>query len=170
MDTLDFAPVIQTRAIVVTSAVDKQHEPVIMIAEIGPRESGPPIHLHPRQVETYDVLEGEAEFTLGSTKRIVRQGETIEIPAGTPHTFINTTSDWLRMRDTHQPALTFEEMMRELHGLVLSGKIKGFGDIRSLIYLSMLWVKHKELQRSVQPPYGVMRLMGFVGKLLGYKL
>jgi hypothetical protein len=46
MDTLDFAPVIQTRA----SAVDKQHEPVIMIAEIGPRESGPPIHLHPRQV------------------------------------------------------------------------------------------------------------------------
>ena len=74
------------------------------------------------------------------------------------------------MRDTHQPALTFEEMMRELHGLVHSGKIHGFGDFKLLVYLSMLWVKHKELQRSIQPPFFVMRLMNIVGKLIGYKI
>ena len=170
MDTLDFEPVIKTKAIVVSSADDKQRDPVVMIAEIGPRESGPPTHMHPNQVETYEVLEGEAEFTLGGEKRIVKQGERIEIPAGTPHTFINTSSDWLRMQDTHQPALTFEEMMRELHALVHSGKIRGFGDMKSLIYLSMLWIKHKELQRSVQPPYVVMQFMGFVGRLLGYTI
>lgn len=170
MDTLDFEPIIKTRAIVVQSALDKERDRVVMIAEIGPRESGPPSHLHPRQQETYEVLEGEAEFILGAAKRSVKPGDRIEIPANTPHTFVNITDVWLKMRDTHQPALTFEEMMRELHGLVQSGKIKGFNDFRSLVYLSMLWVKHSELQRSVQPPFFVMRLMAILGKLLGYQI
>ena len=74
------------------------------------------------------------------------------------------------MRDTHQPALSFEEMMRELHGLVMSGKVKGFSDPKSLMYLSMLWVKHKDLQQSTQPPFFVMRGMAWIGRLLGYKL
>jgi quercetin dioxygenase-like cupin family protein len=170
MDTLDFQPIIKTKAIVVQSAVDKQRDPVIMIAEVGPREAGPPMHIHPSQQETYEVLEGEAEFILDGKKQVVKQGEKIEIPAGTPHTFVNITDTWLRMQDTHQPGLTFEEMMRELHGLVHSGKIKGFGDFKSLVYLSMLWVKHKELQSSTQPPFFVMRCLNVVGKVMGYKI
>ena len=116
------------------------------------------------------MLEGEVEFVLGDKKQVVKQGEKVEIPPNTPHTFKNIGDGWLRMRDTHQPALTFEEMMRELHGLVHSGKIKGFNDLKSLIYLSMLWVKHQELQRSIQPPFFVMRIMALVGKLVGYKI
>jgi mannose-6-phosphate isomerase-like protein (cupin superfamily) len=170
MDTLDFEPIIKTKAIVVKSAVDKQHDPVIMIAEVGPGEAGPPIHIHPKQHETYEVLEGEAEFILGEKKLIVKQGEKVEIPPNTPHTFKNNTNNWLKMRDSHQPALTFEEMMRQLHDLVHSGKIRGFRDFKSLVYLSMLWVKHKELQQSIQPPFIVMRFMTLVGKLMGYKI
>jgi mannose-6-phosphate isomerase-like protein (cupin superfamily) len=170
MDTLDFEPIMKTKAIVVQSAADKQRDPVIMIAEVGPNEAGPPAHIHPRQHETYNVLEGEATFVLGERKLIVRQGEKIEIPPNTPHTFKNNTDHWLIMSDTHQPALTFEEMMRELHGLVHSGKIRGFRDFRSLIYLSMLWVKHNELQRSTQPPFFVMWFMALVGKLMRYKI
>ena len=116
------------------------------------------------------MLEGEALFMLNGKELIVKEGETVEIPANTPHTFKNNTTNWLKMRDTHQPALTFEEMMRELHGLVHSGKIKGFNDFKSLVYLSMLWVKHQELQRSTQPPFLVMRFMNLVGKIIGYKL
>jgi hypothetical protein len=40
MDTLEFEPTIKTKAVVVKSAVDKQRDTVIMIAEIGPGESG----------------------------------------------------------------------------------------------------------------------------------
>ena len=170
METLDFEPTIKTKAIVVKSAVDKQHDTVIMIAEIGPGEAGPPTHIHPNQLETYDVLEGEAEFVLGGKTLIAKQGDKVEIPANTPHTFKNNTANWLRMQDTHLPALTFEEMMRELHGLVKSGKIKDFTSFKSLIYLSMLWVKHKELQRSTQPPFFVMQIMALAGKLMGYQL
>ncbi|MBC7776952.1 MAG: hypothetical protein H7246_16090 [Phycisphaerae bacterium] len=60
--------------------------------------------------------------------------------------------------------------MRELHGLVLSGKIKGFGDFRSLIHLSMLWVKHQEVQRSISPPFFVMRMLAMTGRVIGYKI
>jgi mannose-6-phosphate isomerase-like protein (cupin superfamily) len=170
MDTLDFEPTIKTKAIVVKSAVDKERDTVVMIAEVGPGEAGPPMHLHPSQQETYDVLEGEAEFILGGKTLTVKQGDKVEIPANTPHTFKNVGNGWLRMQDTHLPALTFEEMMRELHGLVHSGKVKGFNDFQSLVYLSMLWVKHDKLQRSVEPPFFVMRGMSAVGKLLGYRL
>lgn len=170
MDILDFQPTIQTRAIVVKSAVNRATDTVVMIAEIGPNESGPPMHLHPAQHETYEVLEGEAEFRLGTKKLIVKQGETIEIPPNTPHTFRNATNQWLKMQDTHTPALTFEEMMRELHGLVVAGKVKSLSDFQSMIYMSMLWVKHKEVQTSVKPPFFVMKAMAFIGKLSGYKL
>ncbi len=74
------------------------------------------------------------------------------------------------MRDTHTPALSFEEMMRQLHSLVQQGKIKGFNNLKSLIYLSMLWVKHKEVQRSVNPPFAIMRFMALIGKLIRYKI
>jgi uncharacterized cupin superfamily protein len=77
MDTLDFEPTLKTKAIVVKSAVDKQHDTVVMIAEIGPGESGPPSHIHPHQQETYDVLEGEAEFILGDKTFIVKQGDKV---------------------------------------------------------------------------------------------
>lgn len=170
MDILDFQPTIQTKAIVVKSAVNQDTDTVVMIAEIGPNELGPPMHLHPNQHETYQVLEGEAEFMLGTKKVIVKQGETVEIPPNTPHTFRNPTNQWLKMQDTHAPALTFEEMMRELHGLVSAGKVKSLSDFQSMIYMSMLWVKHKEVQTSVKPPFFVMKAIAFIGKLAGYKL
>ncbi len=170
MDTLDFQPVFITKAIVVQSAMDKKRDAVVMIAEIGPKEAGPPLHVHPNQQETYEVLEGEAEFVLGDKKILVKQGEKIDIPPNTPHTFTNTTDNWLKMKDTHLPALSFEEMMRELHQLVQRGKITGFNNPKSLIYLSMLWVKHRDLQRSVSPPFFVMKMMNFVGKFFGYRL
>lgn len=170
MEVLDFEPIFKTRAIVVKSAIEKMKDPVIMIAEVGPRESGPPMHIHPHQQETYEVLEGEVEFMLGKKKKVLKKGEKIEIPANTPHTFKNITDNWLKMQDTHIPALTFEEMMRELHGLVQAGKIKGFSNFKSLLYLSMLWVKHKDLQRSTKPPFFVMKFMAAIGRLLSYKI
>jgi len=170
MKTLDFQPIIKTRALVIQSAPDKLKDPVIMIAEIGPRESGPPLHMHPNQLETYEVLEGEVEFVLGLKKIKLRAGEKIEIPAQVPHTFKNLTTGWLRMKDTHQPALGFEEMMTNLHNLVQRGKVRGFKDLKSIIYLSMLWVKFMNKQRSVSPPYWVMKLMANLGRAMNYEL
>ncbi len=171
MEILDFQPVIKTRAIVFKSAINKQSDPVVMIAEIGPYEAGPPMHFHPLQIETYEVIEGEVEFIIANNIIKLKQGDKIEIPINTPHTFKNLNNNWLKMKDTHMPALSFEEMMRELHELVIDQrKIKGFNDLKSLIYLSMLWVKHKDSQISVKPPFFVMKIMAGLGKILGFKI
>lgn len=170
MDILDFRPIFDTVATIVKSAVNPNTDTVIMIADIGPYESGPPLHYHPAQQETYEVLEGEGEFILGARTLRVTAGDIIEIPPETPHTFKNIGASRLVMRDTHLPALTFEDMMRELHGLVQSGRVRGFNNFTSLIYLSMLWVKHSRVQRSVTPPFVVMKTMNAIGKLFGYKI
>jgi len=74
------------------------------------------------------------------------------------------------MKDTHQPALGFEEMMTRLHNLVERGKVRGFKDLKSIIYLSMLWVKFKNEQRSLNPLYWAMKLMATLGRAMNYEL
>lgn len=170
MDVLDFQAIGKTIATVLQSANDKSVDPIVFMVELGPEEKGPPLHLHPHQTEEYEVLEGEVEFMLGKEKKVFRKGETVHIPPNTPHTFQNISSGWSKMKDTHTPALSFEEMMRELHGLVVSGKVTGFNDFKSLIYVSMLWVKHDKLQRSVNPPFFVMRILAVIGRIFGFTL
>ncbi len=48
---------------------------------------GPPLHVHHREDETFEVLEGEYEWTVGDQKFIAHQGATIFAPRGVPHTY-----------------------------------------------------------------------------------
>jgi mannose-6-phosphate isomerase-like protein (cupin superfamily) len=45
----------------------------------------PPDHLHPRQIERFEVLEGAMRTIIGGAERWYGPGETFEVPAGTPH-------------------------------------------------------------------------------------
>jgi quercetin dioxygenase-like cupin family protein len=48
---------------------------------------GPPPHIHYREDETFQVLEGEYEWTVGGEKFIAQKGATIFAPRGIPHTY-----------------------------------------------------------------------------------
>ena len=48
---------------------------------------GPPPHIHSREDETFQVLEGEYEFTVGGTSLVARKGATLFAPRGIPHTY-----------------------------------------------------------------------------------
>jgi quercetin dioxygenase-like cupin family protein len=48
---------------------------------------GPPPHIHHREDETFQVLEGEYEWTVGGETCVVRKGTTIFAPRGVPHTY-----------------------------------------------------------------------------------
>jgi mannose-6-phosphate isomerase-like protein (cupin superfamily) len=45
----------------------------------------PPEHLHPSQVERFEVLEGSMHAIVGGEERVYEVGESFEVPAGTPH-------------------------------------------------------------------------------------
>ena len=48
---------------------------------------GPPLHIHYREDETFQVLEGEYEWHVGDKKFTAQKGATIFAPRGIPHTY-----------------------------------------------------------------------------------
>jgi len=81
-----------------------------------PPGGGPPPHRHDFE-ETFTLLEGELDFTFRGTKRLVRAGETINVPANAPHQFHNSSSQSVRMLCICSPAGQ-EEFFEEVGVLV----------------------------------------------------
>ena len=48
---------------------------------------GPPPHIHHREDETFQILEGEYEWTVGGKTFTAEKGATIFAPRGVPHTY-----------------------------------------------------------------------------------
>ena len=48
---------------------------------------GPPPHIHQREDETFQILEGDYEWTVGGKTFIAQKGATIFAPRGIPHTY-----------------------------------------------------------------------------------
>jgi mannose-6-phosphate isomerase-like protein (cupin superfamily) len=74
----------------------------------------PPEHLHPRQVERFEVLEGTVRSIIGGVERRFEVGEEFEVPAGTPHQMAGDGP--ARMRWEVRPALRTAEFFERLHG------------------------------------------------------
>ena len=168
---LDFNPVV---GMVVHGAPPEDPETdawrVTMILASG--FAGPPVHVHPHQQESYEVLDGVLDVFLDGRWRELGPGETITVPAGTPHTIRNRHAEPMRAVNVHAPALEFPRYMAGLHALVHTGKVRALPpkDPRSVIYLSMLFTEHARTLACVKPPQGLMRILAFVGRRLGYQL
>jgi quercetin dioxygenase-like cupin family protein len=68
-----------------------------------PPGGGPPPHRHDFE-ETFILLAGELDVTFRGKKRVVRQGETIHMPANAPHQFHNSSKEAVRMLCICSPA------------------------------------------------------------------
>jgi quercetin dioxygenase-like cupin family protein len=79
-------------------------------AEWDPEETRPPAHLHPHQDERFEVLEGELTVELKGKARVLRAGETVEVPRRTAHRMWNASDRPARARWEVRPALRTEEM------------------------------------------------------------
>jgi len=77
-----------------------------------PPGGGPPPHRHDFE-ETFVLLDGELEATFRGQKRTVKAGETIHIPANSPHQFHNAFSRPVRMLCVCSPAGQ-EEFFKEV--------------------------------------------------------
>ncbi|WP_294818621.1 cupin domain-containing protein [uncultured Flavobacterium sp.] len=76
-----------------------------VIDMLVPPGGGPGPHEHPGIWETFHVLEGEVEFTTGTTKHIARKGEVMSIPLNGPvHFFRNRSNKLAHLVCTVAPA------------------------------------------------------------------
>jgi quercetin dioxygenase-like cupin family protein len=64
---------------------------------------GPPPHRHDFE-ETFILLDGELEATFRGSKIVLRAGETVNIPANSPHRFVNTADTPARILCICSPA------------------------------------------------------------------
>jgi mannose-6-phosphate isomerase-like protein (cupin superfamily) len=103
--------------------------PVSIILFDGPPGSGPKLHRHP-YAEVFLVQEGCATFTVGDRTLVLRGGQIVVAPAGTPHKFINSGDGPLRQIDIHASERFVTEWLDE-GGRVTEG-VKGVkGDRRT---------------------------------------
>jgi len=167
---LDFAPIGMWWEITKSTA-DTEGERFEAINVLAPGFAGPPLHIHPTAEESYEVLSGTFDVCVGGQWRQLAAGESVTVPAGTPHTLRNGSGAEVRLVNVHKPALGFERFFRRFHALVCAGKLKfPPTDLRSVVLVSMLFSDHPQEVICVKPSRRLMRVLAFLGKLLRYKL
>ena len=127
--------------IVTRAAAETGGEAVEMEFVLPPGCVPPPPHVHPRQVEEYEVLEGRFDVMVAGTWRTLGPGDAASVPLGAPHTFRNRSGALVRVRNWHRPAMRFEDFIEQTHRTSQAGGIKGKRDPRLLVYLSMVMLE-----------------------------
>ena len=104
----------------------------------------PPPHVHPHQVEEYEVLAGRFDLVVDGRWRTLGPGESAAVAVGALHTFRNRSGEPVRVRNRHRPAMRFEEFIeRTCHTLRAAGVTRK-RDPRIPLYLSMVMLDFEE--------------------------
>ncbi len=104
----------------------------------------PPPHVHPHQVEEYEVLAGRFDLVVEGRWRTLEPGESAEVAVGALHTFRNRSGAPVRVRNQHRPAMRFEEFIeRTCHTLRAAGVTRK-RDPRVAVYLSKVMLDFEE--------------------------
>jgi mannose-6-phosphate isomerase-like protein (cupin superfamily) len=64
---------------------------------------GPPPHHHTRYSEMFLVLKGKMEMMVNGERHILQEGECIDLPPNTLHTFSNAGTEPMRWLNIHSP-------------------------------------------------------------------
>ena len=158
-----------TSFLIVESAADSRGERIEFEVTMAPDALGPPRHFHPRQDESWRVLEGELSVFVDGAWRTLGAGESLSIPPNSVHTLRNRSGAAVRFRDVHEPALDFQDYIEALHELAAAGKMGKRMTPSALIRLAAVLRQHRTTQLSAS---GAQRaaetVLALVGRALGH--
>lgn len=75
----------------------------LMTGETPVGVPGPPPHHHSKYSELFVVLKGKMEFTVNGETKILEEGESIDLPPNTVHTFSNAGTETMYWLHIHSP-------------------------------------------------------------------
>ena len=127
--------------IVTRAAAETNGEYVEMEFVLPPGCLPPPPHVHPQQVEEYEVLEGRFDVMVDGEWKTLEPGESASVPVGVLHTFRNRSGTVVRVRNWHRPAVRFEDYIELINTTLKRAGIRGKRDPRLLLYLSMIMLE-----------------------------
>jgi quercetin dioxygenase-like cupin family protein len=110
--TMSEASAVQDRVIVLTSAEDSAGE--VFRFEYVARQVTPPLrdHIHTEQEERLEVLEGTVRCRVAGVDHLLRRGQRIVIPPGTPHAVWNDDPRGSRSIGEFRPAMNAERTFK----------------------------------------------------------
>jgi quercetin dioxygenase-like cupin family protein len=124
--------------------------------ELAPGGRVPASHTHPRQQETFTVLEGRMRFRVGWRRQIAGPGDTVTVPPGTAHHFANPGPAPARVAVQTRPALAMQDLLETAAALARDQHAAG----RAWPRLADLALFMRDFEREVAAPVlpGVLRL------------
>jgi quercetin dioxygenase-like cupin family protein len=137
----------------------------------APGGEPPPAHYHPAHEERFEVLEGSVHARLDGEERVLRQGDTLEIPRGTVHQMWNPGGDPARVSWKSLPRGRTHEWFAAIDSLQRQGRV-GKNGLPGPLALAVLLTDYKDVIRPAVKPEpvvrGVLTLLAPVGRLRGY--
>ena len=153
--------------VVVRSHEETGGEFVEMVWTLPPDAFAPPAHIHPTQVEEYEVLEGELEVMVDGNWTTLRAGDSASVPAGAKHTF--KTPKGARVHNFHRPGSHFDTFIKKHADYATSSRFKGLKHPTTAIAMAKIWREHTDLLVPSNPLMrGAMAALGWVGRRRGY--
>jgi len=155
---------------IIESAADSGGRRIEFEITMAPGAQGPPKHFHPRQDESWNVIEGALSVFVDDDWRTLGEGDSLSIPPNTIHTLRNRSSDDVRFRDVHEPALDFQEYIEALHRQTAAGKMTSRMTPSTLIHGAMVLRRHRTTQLSASPAQRMAEtVLSGIGQALGYR-
>jgi mannose-6-phosphate isomerase-like protein (cupin superfamily) len=154
------------------TAADTDGDYVLIEVTVDPDGFVAAAHVHPYQSERFEIIAGEAEFTIGRKTITAGPGDVVVVEPGMLHRFRNTTDRELRFITEVRPALSFETFIETMFSLAADGKTNRRG-LPNPFRLAVIMRQHFDLVRLASPPAWVQKtglLLGSpLGRLLGYE-
>lgn len=130
-----------------------------------------PIHVHPRQESRAEVVSGTLCFVVDGEERRLGPGDSITIPAGVPHNFLNDgDADAVAVQE-FRPALRTRLFFETYFGMAERGELDEHG-MPSLLRLAVLAPAFADEIRVASPPWPVQRaafaVLGPIARARGY--
>ena len=138
-----------------------------------PKSAGPPVHIHENFDEVFTVKTGTMSVLINGEKKIVRAGESVRIPKGTPHKPFNESDLPVVVEDENGKSfpLEFGYHLSQIYPYIdsLDGNPS---DLQMIMQLSVYGERFDSWIAN-GPPIGVQKAMRFLlaptARLLGYK-
>jgi mannose-6-phosphate isomerase-like protein (cupin superfamily) len=151
------------------TAADTNGALLEMEAAYRPSSVKPPLHFHPAQEETFEVLQGSFAVTAGEQQYTFHAGDRFTIPYGTPHAMHNISNGRGRLLWQTRPALNSEGFFSAMWGMEAqpAGENRG---VRRILRLAVIFQEyHQEVRLSSPLQRTLLGLLAPLGRLAGIR-
>jgi mannose-6-phosphate isomerase-like protein (cupin superfamily) len=114
-------PITGERITFLATSADTDGEAVVIETVVEPHGFAAAAHVHPNEEERFEIVAGTLGLRVGGEEIVAGPGETLTVPAGTPHRFWNAGEKRVRFRCEVRPALQFEQLLETMFALAADG-------------------------------------------------